>query len=448
MKKILITISSSLAFAIVLLCFVVFLPDFNKSSTDKTISTEPQIPTPTRISFVPHPSGELITPNEFDINIIPDKYSTGVISNNLKVIVPGEFDGITYALSGEDLALSLKKNKFSSDQITIKDCDFSNYYFRLYNASDVKAPLKIIFDNCKFYRFRSFEDGSSKVNIEFINCSFENCYTSNTTFNHCYFGGGILDGLVPYNNVYVNNCFFADKCRQNINDTSNVHTDGTQIYGSKNNGCSNIHYENCRFEMPILKNATNAVNACIMLQIEYSDAYDITFNNCFANGGGYSIYAIACKQGTIRDSSITNIRVGCSHKWGDIIHPNISPNITIDNLVETDALFVSSVWKDNHQTYISVTNDTDCARTLLVITNKGRQYFSIPTCYKYDDLPEEFTYSDLPFDIVYPLDSDIEWLVCYDVTNEFAKQIRCVAFSNIPIYIDLDEIDLKVSSNE
>lgn len=394
-------------------------------------------------------ASETVSYTEEDYNVIPDKYNSGVLDEkSLTKVEPGTYGGVTFVTSGDDFVISFRKNTGLSGRIELDNLDFSTLGVRIYHDGYQEEPLTLVFNNCKFSKFRSFEYGNTKVSFEFNNCSFVFCATSNTTFNRCYFGGGIVDGLIPYNNVFVNDSFFADKCMQNFNDTTGVHTDGTQIYGSKTAGCSNIHYENCRFEMPILKNAANAVNACIMLQIEFADATDISFNNCIVNGGGYSIYAHACKQGTISESSITNVRVGCSHKWNGMIYPDISPEILLENVSETDTLYIGSVWKDKHQTYISVTNDTPIPRTLLVITNKGRQYFSIPANYKYADLPDEFSYADLPFDIAYTIDDNIDWLVCYDVTTEIAKQIRCVNFIESPIYIDLKAINLKVSSEQ
>ena len=54
-----------------------------------------------------------------------------------------------------------------------------------------------------------------------------------------------------------------------------------------------ILYKNCRFEIPQIapKGSKAGVNACNMLQLEYSGAESIKFEDCILNGGGYSIYA-------------------------------------------------------------------------------------------------------------------------------------------------------------
>ena len=76
---------------------------------------------------------------------------------------------------------------------------------------------------------------------------------------------------------------------------------GIQIYGNNTDSTvktENIHFDNCRFEMPSLRypNAKKAyVNACIMLQTEFSDGDNMSFENCYINGGGYSMYAHGTK---------------------------------------------------------------------------------------------------------------------------------------------------------
>lgn len=381
-----------------------------------------------------------IAQNNYDLSVIPDKYNTGPLNTNLKKATFGICNGITLSESSvaTDIVLSLMHNQTLTGSVEINSMDFSDYRFRVYHESLQQTPLTIVFNNCKFGGFKGFETGNAKVYFEFNNCSFTSCSISNATFNRCYFGKGIVDGLNPFNNVFVNDCYFSDKSEQGYVDTTGVHTDGTQIYGSKTEGCSNIHFENCRFELPYLHNAANRVNACIMLQIENSDATDITFNNCYANGGGYTIYAYA-KAGSISDSSLTNITVGCCHKWGDdntFIYPTIDPNIKLTDILPADHLYVSSVWQSDNNVHFSVTNDTNISRTLLLVTNRRNYLYSIPPCYKYSQLTDDITFSDFPFDLLYSIEAGVDWMVFFDITDPSTpKQIRSVNYSDYPIVI-------------
>lgn len=60
-----------------------------------------------------------------------------------------------------------------------------------------------------------------------------------------------------------------------------------QIYGYDELDVTNIHFTNCRIEAPAIPIANNMsyVNACLMVELEYSNAKDISFDNCIINEG-------------------------------------------------------------------------------------------------------------------------------------------------------------------
>ncbi len=379
---------------------------------------------------------EMILFNECDFFVIPDKYNAGCEKiSSLKKVKPGnKYGGVKFEESEGNLGVYLSKYAGLSGSVEIKNRDFRGYYVRFYSQESIKENLCFVFTNCIFDRFRSFENKYSNVHFVFDRCTFMNCSGSNLTLNNCAFTGGTVDGLVPYNNVYVNNCYFYDKCRT-TGQADGTHTDATQIYGSKTEGCSNIHYENCRFEVPMLPGGDNPVNAAIMLQTEFCDSSDITFNNCIVNGGGYSIYARALGY-EITDSSFSNISVGCSHRWGGWLYPDVTESITFENVKETDSLYASTSFVRGDNTYISVSNDTNKDRELLVCTNKGRFRFNIEKCPKYDELKSTDVFDDLPFDKLCNLGLGVSWFVCFDVTDDIPVQIRVVNKSKKELYLD------------
>ncbi len=385
---------------------------------------------------------KVVRQTEEDKIVAPDKYNTGVnTSTKLTPANVGTIGGVVFDMSGSEFALRGRKNAKLSGTYTISNVDFSNNGFRVYWWGENPNRVKIIFKNCKFGQFRGFEEGTSLLSFEFNNCTFMQMAGSNMTFNNCYFGGGIADGLVPYNNVFVNNCYFADKCQQNL-PFDGVHTDGTQIYGSKTAGCSNIHYENCRFEMPILLNAANSVNAPLMLQIEFCNANDITFNNCKVNGGGYSIYARAVKGYSITNSALTNITVGCAHRWGGWVYPDVTSTIEMDEINGADSLYVGSVWKKSGKIHVSVSNDTNETRKILIRTEKGDKTFTVKPCYTYSQLNANVSFNDYPFDVDLQVSGN-NYVICYDITDGTEKQIRFVNYTGKDVVLQVADVTPK-----
>ena len=76
------------------------------------------------------------------------------------------------------------------------------------------------------------------------------------------------------------------------------------------------------------------MNACIMLQLEYSGAESIKFEDCILNGGGYSIYAHSIsKKYPLKNIEFKNIQVGGAKTYGSI-YPDVSSAVTFENAKE------------------------------------------------------------------------------------------------------------------
>lgn len=374
-------------------------------------------------------AAETVEYTQADYQVIPDKYNTGVQDEELLETVRTNtwVDGLYVSQSGEKAVIDFNKKNTSTGDLVIANKDFSNYYIAIYNDLAVTKETHIVFVNCKFDVLRG-QETPSYVSYEFINCSFTACSGCNMTFRRCYFGHSVMDGLNPYTNVNVIDCYFSDKSIQNSTKNSGTHTDGTQIYGTQKYGTTkgvggNIHFTNCRFEIPQLKDTSSTVNACVMLQIEFNDTDNVTFENCKLNGGGYSVYAWSKNSAyELTNVYFNDISIGCVKKYGNL-YPKVGENVEINNMYSTDALYVGTVWTENDEMHVSVSNDTNKVRTLKVVTNNGEAFYTIPACPTYDEITSSMTFESFPFDIDINVGA-AEYVICYDVTNGNATQIR------------------------
>ena len=386
-----------------------------------------------------------VSQTKSDIDILPDKYNTGC-SKDLELITLNLEEGnlvddilIIQGSNGTKFVLDFYyRNKDKEGIINIKNKDFSSLGFVCYHEDLVERNIKVIFTNC---RFSSCSTGRNPKNIsyEFNNCSFNSFYGSNSVLDRCQFGENYTDGIVPFVNVEVKNSFFKDMA--GVVTDKGAHTDGTQLYGHKDLDVENIKYTNCRFEIPPLHKEGSAasINACIMLQIEFSNGKNISFNDCYVNGGGYSVYTTSKKEEfTFENVSINNLTFGCAYKHG-IFYSKIHPKVMFNNISQADSLFIGSVWKEGNKTHFSVTNDTAKERDLLIYTNKGVYEYKIPACLQINEMTNETEYKDFPFDLDIIIDDDIDYAVCYDNTIKgYAKQIRFVNYTDNNVYLDDD----------
>lgn len=385
-----------------------------------------------------------IEQNEFDINVIPDKYNTGFRSMTAIKYVdkPGLYDGIYYKYGSNETLLCLDfyyNNENTENIIYIENKDFSGIDFAFYHFALVKTPKKVIFNNCNFSSLYSPKE-DTLINVIFNNCSFKSFYGSNATFNNCYFGGSYLDALVPFRNINVNNCYISDLSY--VSEVDIIHSDGTQIYGYKDLDAKNIFFTNTRFEIPLISrtNSKSSINACIMIQLEYSNGINISFENCIINGGGFSIYAWTNNpEYYLSNVRLDNIKIGCMKKYGNI-YPEISEGVMLTNIEETNSLYIGSVWKDeSNNIHLSVTNDTNSDRTLLIYTEQGWSTFSIPACpLQSDFILDKTDFSELPFDIDLNTNQKSSYIVCFDNTENNYKQIRFVNWSNQQIFVPFE----------
>ncbi len=367
--------------------------------------------------------GTLVEYTKADTKVIPDKYNTGC-QGTLKTVEKNSEDKVV--IEGieirEDADLMryifdfYYKNKSVSGTVYIENYDFSDHSFWAYNLDKVDREIKVVFNNCKFSS-ANFGRGDSKVSFEFNHCTMNSFYGGNTTLNRCQFGKSFSDGVVPFTNIQVNDCFFSDMA--SVVTDKGAHTDGTQIYGYANLDVENVYYDNCRFAIPAVRPEGSAayVNACIMLQLEYSSAKNLAFTDCIVNGGGYSIYARSVDEAfTFENVSFDGLRFGCAKRWG-VVCSGADKSIAFKNVEQTNSLYIGSVWKENGETHLSVTNDTNRERTLLVYTDRGEYSYTIPACPLVSESTLSMVYTDFPFDMDIVIPADCQYVVCFDNTN-------------------------------
>ncbi len=181
------------------------------------------------------------------------------------------------------------------------------------------------------------------------------------------------------------------------------------FYGWSTTEAFNIRFDGCRFEVPALSypNAHKTyVNARIMLQLEFSNGHDISFTNCYVNGGGMSVYASCKNDCQYRDTYFKNLKFGCANRYGKI-YPVQSPGVELneDTWTDADSIYIGTVFRDKSSEAIgiSVTNDTNQIRTFRAYTSGGNYYdFEIEACPLWKDFNGR-TFEDFPFDRLYTI---------------------------------------------
>ncbi len=404
------------------------------TATPKPTATPTPVPT-----ITPEPVCEPVSEGYYDRNVIPDRYNTGCTGILTKVNSAGTVDGVQYKLgdNGATLVVDMyySSNKSLGSEIVIKDKDFTDLKFSVRHASMISEKCIIRFENCKFSK-ASTDIDQNNVDFYFTNCTFENFYGSNSTFTDCFFGDSYGDAMNPFKNITVRHCYFAG-FPQVVND--GVHTDAMQVYGKADVDAVNIVFTDCRIEIPIIKSmkgqSNGGINACLMVQLEYSNAKNFLFENCIINGGGYSIYAWDKNKGwALEDVVFRNISIGSGHLYNDI-YPNIAETVVFEGLHDTEKLYVSSVWKDDAgKIHLYVTNDTAVDKTLLVVTENGTKEIYVPSKTTAEENGATMT-EELPIDIEVTLeDAEANWIVCYDGTETAENQIRYVNWSGETVY--------------
>lgn len=385
----------------------------------------------------------LVKKTKADTRVIPDKYNTGHSGKLKKVGLGDTIEGVKLVASSngtKNLFDFYYRNKTVTGTIKFENYDFSKYTVAVTNAEKVNRKIKLVFKNCKFSFFEA-NRSSTPISLKFSKCTFQNFGGSDAEFDRCKFGQSYFDGLVPFQNITVMNSFIFDLGSMKSEERG-IHSDGTQIYGGEGVEAKNIVFGNCRFEIPPIspEGSKAGINACIMLQLEYSGAESVEFEHCIINGGGYSIYARSVNEKyTLSNISFSNIQVGCAKKYGTF-YPQISSGVTFEDISETGALYIGSVWKKSGKTYLSVTNDTCRKRKLLVITDKGKYQYTIPACKKGSEMTSADIYADMPFDRQIVIPADCKYVICYDATfSGAAKQIRYMNWSGKKVYLSKKE---------
>lgn len=395
------------------------------------------MPTPT-VTPIPEPTYEMVSSGYYDNNVIPDRYNTGCSGVLTKINEPCTVDGVEYNLgdNGATLVMDMYyRNKTMGSEVVVRNKDFTDLKFAVRHSSMIDTTRTIRFENCKFASVATDID-QDMVDFYFTNCTFVNFYGSDSTFVDCFFGDSCGDAMNPFKNVTVQHCYFAG-FPQAV--TGGVHTDAMQVYGKADIDAENIVFSDCRIEIPIIESmkgqSTGGINACLMVQLEFSNARNFLFEDCIINGGGYSIYAWDKNKGwELDDVVFRNISIGSGHLYNDV-YPHVADTVVFDNLHDTEKLYVSSVWKDTKGViHLYVTNDTAEDRTLLVVTESGIKEIFVPSKATAEANGATET-AQLPIDIEVAIDdAETDWVVCYDGEETRENQIRFVNWGGETVY--------------
>ncbi|MBR6338321.1 MAG: leucine-rich repeat domain-containing protein [Ruminococcus sp.] len=388
-----------------------------------------------------------VTEQQCDVKPIPDRYNTGASGTLRRVNKTDTVSGLQLKEGGNGSATVLSfyyRNKDVTGTVVIENCDFSGYRFMLCDDDKLDREIKVVFKNCRFGAVTK-SNTDSPVFFEFENCTMTRFVGSNARLTRCALGGTIDDAIKPARHVYFDSCYVYDMIHK---DDSGSHIDGTQIAGEPGIEVTDLHYDNCRFEMPqiYVGDCETYANACIMLQIEKSNCSDISFTNCTLNGGGdHTIYATQKlnPDGTlypfdIKDVYFDNIKIGDDYVKS-AFYGVVSPDVSLKNLLATDTLYVGSVWHENGHTALSVTNDTHTARRLKVVTDKASYEFTVPALPTRAEITENqiSSFYDLPIDIRFTIPEECEYALCLDITSkDDVRQIRFANFSGGGVSID------------
>ena len=398
--------------------------------------------------ILPENKEGVVLPDRQDINVIPDKYNTGCRGELTKVTGSMNVGGLELKESSGTVVFDFfYRNKDASGTYIIENYDFSDYDLIFNSEAKVTGKkIDVYFKNCRFNTVSTMRPASDVFTYSYYNCTFSKFSGSNSCFTRCKFGGSYKDGILPFSNVTVCDSYFSDFA-SNDPAGNGKHSDGTQMYGYSDSMVQNVLFSNCRFEIPAVKTTQSsaAVNACIMLSLEYNDAYNIRIEDCILNGGGYTIYA-GKKNPELKMSEVyfSNIKIGDAKLFGNI-YPSVDENVKMSNVENQDSLYVSSVWNDGLKTHVIVSNDTSRERVLRVVTGTCSKDYTIGSCLggktlRYDvvDVPFE----DFPFDIDISVDSTADYVICFDVTDGYERKIRYVSFDGKPTYYDYNSSSL------
>lgn len=398
-----------------------------------------------------------------DTVIIPDKYNTGCTGTLFDFRSASEEEriealgGFTRLRTGDATAykINFSDKELLHDAVYVfENIDFSDRNFQFLGPAT--NDITVVFKNCKFKHLIC----GANVKATLENCSLEQITARDVVCNSCQFGHSYNDAIRAFNNSYFNNCYICDL--QYIflsNDPkASQHIDGVQIFGNLDHTeTSNIHFYNTRFEIPtyyIGENNKAGMNNCIYVQIEYSDASNITFEHIITNGAGYQFSAHQCKcpdpaGWKLEGVSLNECRFGEGSIYGALTA--VEPQVELNNISLYDSLYIGSCWKSDDQlTHFSVTNDTNRAKKLVIITDKETKLFEIPAyplASTTNQTSNILTYANYPIDIDIAVDAD-NYAVCYDVTGDEPKQIRFVNYTEDSISIDTSVLSNYITPSE
>lgn len=435
-------------------------------------------------------------------------------------------EGVTVSASGETgkrtYTIDVDYNKLASGtkEVVVSDFDFSDGTVK-FNFRNLKGNYVFTEDYGEDLGDGLWSDPTGgRFTVRLVNCSmrsaglprsaagnwsdggaacfyFDHCtfftvgQCSNAVFDRCYVGGHVQDdsdAFNPMQNVFIYNTFVDDLAAVNYYGGEG-HTDATQIYGYKGIIAKNIHHYNYRCEMPALyyTGSISYINSCLMISLDFNDAYDISFAHCFINGAGcpvmindhphmgqgsyygenngnYNMFNILYKDilhgnGSTYDELNSHTGIKSQTTWNEDSYQS-NPDykndprtdaekradyistVTLDNWNGTiGTLLVGSVWEKNGTTHFCVSNNTYRERQITILTSNGTTYnYSIRRYPRRVDFKEDMASVEFPVDIDVTIPETADWYVCYDSTDGDFTQIRFVNKTGATVKVSLEQM--------
>lgn len=387
-----------------------------------------------------------VVDNIYDTQIIPDIYNTGCKGE----LTPWrEYFGFDESATTCYITIQLQQQygtPYDAESYgtgyVIKNVDFSDVVVTL-NKSGL---TNITFENCYFgvEATNNVVIGTNWTGIHsvtFLNCTFTNSSSASVKatdekhlyYNNCLFYGINGNAIVTYKTTFINNCYF-----HSIGTSDGRSSNGIKSASKEN---ATLVINNCRFNGTTYKGVNP--NSCMHIEIT-STSYQgaVSFNNLYMTGGHYSVYFSADEGTQTTDFLFSNISVGngCQYGKSSLNTSNEIRNLYDNAINDIDSLHVSSVFTENNELSLVVSNFTGQDRELLTITNNGSYRTKVESCPDYTTGLNYSCLAEFPFDleIVLP-DKNPEYVVCYDITDiTNPKQVRFVNNTQNSVFVDID----------
>lgn len=311
------------------------------------------------------------------------------------------FENKDFTSLSNPLIKFLDMNRNPSQDVTFhfKNCKMLSINYSKQDAESFFSHFKFIFDNCE----------ATKISID---------GAGEAILNHCKILSTNSDACNLQTNATLDTCYI--QANSDSSGTSE-HVDAFQFWGHNSKKLVSLAFKNCRLVNPKLYDNVST-NSAMMIHLERSSLKELIFHNVSLAGGGYTCYVAPENTLYVEKTICINMRLGCYYMYGGL-YPSQNWHTT-DALrwdyTAQDKLIIGSVFEDNGNIKVCVTNDTNQAHTIKTVLSTGvTNTFSIPKCITYSEKTASTTLADFPWNILEDAGSaaNATWIEVYDTTS-------------------------------